>query len=98
MFGVKVGIFNVNNEDPGSYWERKYPGTPVFDAYFDMSPVENQHRLDKVCGELLAFEEIIEVECPIWQLKGNSTETQFPMLPKLFNESMIAYVNEFSAK
>lgn len=41
VFGVNVGIYNLDNEDKGTYWKRYFPGTPVFDAYFDASPIEN---------------------------------------------------------
>lgn len=51
-----------------------------------------------MCGELLAFEEVVEVECPIWQLKKNNSDTPFPMLPRQFNESMLALVEKYSSQ
>ena len=56
VFGLKTGIYNLDDEDPGTYWARTFPGVPIFDAYFDASPEENQHKLDLLCNQLLAMD------------------------------------------
>ena len=92
---MNVGIYNLDNEDKGTYWKRYFPGTPVFDAYFDASPVENQHKLDLVCEQLEKLDDVLEITCPIWELKKEYKNLTFPMEATKFNETIVEYWSKF---
>ena len=97
VFGTKVGLYNWNHQNKGSYWKRTYAGDVAFDAYFDLSPKDNQQQILDLCLQLNQSQYISkEVDCPMFEIKkiADKKHLEFPLEPEVFNQTMIEYAKK----
>ena len=66
IFGVKENLYPKGSQKK-SFWGDQEAGYPVFDIEFDLSPEENQLKMEELCEEIRKSKYIVEgvLMCPI---------------------------------